>query len=43
MTEQLVAAQAQSASAHGGKLTAPLLYLSSTEAGCEGLVAQAAD
>ena len=41
MTEQLVASQAQSGSVRNGKLAAPLLYLSSVEAGWEGLVAQA--
>ena len=41
MTEQWVAVQAQSTGARSGKLAAPLLYLSSAEAGWEGLVAQA--
>jgi AraC family transcriptional regulator len=41
MTEQLVPAQAQSTSVRSGKLAAPLLYLSSAEAGWEGLSAQA--
>jgi len=41
MTEPLVVSQQTSASALGGTLTSPLLYLSSEEAGWEDLVVQA--